>query len=211
VRGFYEFQGRRFTIERGGTLRFLGLPDLNPNLDVRAERLIPNSGITARIHITGTARAPQLALSSTPVGLDEADILSMIVFNRSVNELGSGERASLAETAGGIASGFVASSLGRSIGRALDVDLFEITTSDPETGETAGGVTLGKQVGDKAFVRFRQQFGQRSFTEFMLEYQLARFLRVDTRISPETTGVANRLTQRRTERAGVDLIFFFSY
>ena len=61
----------------------------------------------------------------------------------------------------------------RSIGKALDVDLFEITTSDPQTGETAGGVTLGKQISDKAFVRFRQQFGQRSFTEFMLEYQLA--------------------------------------
>ena len=210
VRGFYEFQGRRFTIARGGTLRFLGLPDLNPNLDVTAERVIPNTGVTAILHVTGSARSPQLALSSTPP-LDEADILSLIVFNRSVNELGTGERASLAETAGGIASGFVASSLGKSIGRALDVDLFEITTSDPDTGETAGGVTVGKQVGDKAFVRFRQQFGQRSFTEFMLEYQLAKFLRLDTRISPETSGVANRLTQRRTERAGVDLIFFFSY
>jgi autotransporter translocation and assembly factor TamB len=128
-----------------------------------------------------------------------------------VNELGSGERASLAETAGGIASGFVASSLGRSIGRALDVDLFEITTTDPETGETAGGVTLGKQVSDKAFVRFRQQFGQRSFTEFMLEYDLARFLRVQTTLAPETTSAANRLTQRRVEKAGIDLIFFFSY
>jgi autotransporter translocation and assembly factor TamB len=210
VRGFYEFQGRRFTVQRDGTLRFTGLAEINPSIDVTAERLIPNTGVTARIHVTGTARAPQLALSSTPP-LDEADILSLIVFNRSVNELGSGERASLAETAGGIASGFVASSLGRSIGRALDVDLFEITTTDPETGETAGGVTLGKQVSDKAFVRFRQQFGQRSFTEFMLEYQLSRFLRAETRIAPETSGVANRLTQRRVERAGLDLIFFFSY
>jgi autotransporter translocation and assembly factor TamB len=210
VRGFYEFQGRRFTVERGGTLQFHGLPQINPDLNVAAERLIPNTGVTARIHITGTARAPQIALSSNPP-LDEADILSLIVFNRSVNELGTGERASLAETAGGIASGFVASSLGRSIGKALDVDLFEITTSDVDTGETAGGVTLGKQVTDKAFVRFRQQFGQRSFTEFMLEYQLAKFLRVETRVSPETSGVANRLTQRRVERAGLDLIFFFSY
>jgi autotransporter translocation and assembly factor TamB len=210
VRGFYEFQGRRFTIQRDGTLQFHGLPQINPDVDVTAERLIPNTGVTARVHITGTARAPQIALSSDPP-LDEADILSLIVFNRSVNDLGTGERASLAETAGGIASGFVASSLGRSIGKALDIDLFEITTSDPDTGETAGGVTLGKQVNDKAFVRFRQQFGQRSFTEFMLEYQLARFLRLDTTAAPETTGVANRLTQRRVERASVDLIFFFSY
>jgi autotransporter translocation and assembly factor TamB len=210
VRGFYEFQGRRFTLQRGGTVRFLGLPDLNPRIDVSAERLIPNTGVTARIHVTGTARAPQISLTSNPP-LDEADILSLIVFNRSVNELGTGERASLAETAGGIASGFVASSLGRSIGKALDIDLFEITTSDIETGETAGGVTLGKQVSDKAFVRFRQQFGQRSFTEFMMEYQLSKFLRLDTRFAPETSGVANRLTQRKVERAGVDLIFFFSY
>lgn len=210
VRGFYEFQGRRFTIERGGTLQFHGLPQINPDLNIAAERLIPNTGVTARIQVTGTARAPRIALSSNPP-LDEADILSLIVFNRSVNELGTGERASLAETAGGIASGFVASSLGRSIGRALDVDLFEITTSDADTGETAGGVTLGKQVSERVFVRFRQQFGQRSFTEFMLEYQLAKFLRAEARISPETSGVANRLTQRRVERAGIDLIFFFSY
>jgi autotransporter translocation and assembly factor TamB len=211
VRGFYEFQGRRFTLVRGGTARFDGGSQINPTLDVTAERLIPNTGVTARIHITGTPRAPKLALNSDPAGLDEADILSLIIFNRNVNDLGSGEKASLAETAGGIASGFVAQSLGKSIGKALDVDMFEITTTDPDTGETAGGVTLGKQVSDRAFVQFRQQFGNRSFTEFMLEYQLAKFLRLDLKGAPESSGVANRLTQRRVERAGVDLIFFFSY
>jgi autotransporter translocation and assembly factor TamB len=210
VRGFYEFQGRRFELVRGGTVQFLGLPQLNANLDISATRLIPNTGVTANIHVTGTLQRPELSLTSDPP-LDEADILSLIVFNRSVNELGTGERASLADTAGGIASGFIASPLSRSIGKALDVDLFEITTSDPQTGETAGGVTLGKQVSDKAFVRFRQQFGNRSFTEFMLEYDLARFLRVQTTVAPETSAAANRLTQRRVEKAGVDLIFFFSY
>jgi translocation and assembly module TamB len=210
VRGFYEFQGRRFTVQRDGALRFRGEPSINPSIDVTAERLIPNTGVTARVHVTGTSRAPQIALSSDPP-LDEADILSLIVFNRNINDLGTGERASLAETAGGIASGFVAQSLGKSIGKALDVDLFEITASDPQTGETAGGVTVGKQVSDKAFVRFRQQFGQRSFTEFMMEYQLARFLRLETSLAPESSAVANRLTQHRVERAGVDLIFFFSY
>lgn len=210
VRGFYEFEGRRFTVDRGGTARFLGTSDINPNIDVTATRLIPNTGVTAKIHVTGNARAPQLALSSDPP-LDEADVLSLILFNQNVNDLGTGQQASLAETAGGIASGFVAQSLGQSIGKALDVDLFEITTSDPQTGESAGGVTLGKQVTDKAFVKFQQQFGQRSFTQFMLNYQLAKFLRLDTEVAPETSGVANRLTERQIERAGVDLIFFFSY
>lgn len=210
VRGFYEFQGRRFTLQRDGTIRFLGLPEINPSLDVTAERVIPNSGVTVEAHVTGSARAPELELTSTPP-LDEADILALIIFNRSINELGTGERASLAETAGGIASGFIAAPLGRSIGRALDVDLFEITTSDPTTGEVAGGVTLGKQVSEAAFFRFRQQFGPRSFTEFMLDYQLADFLRLQVTTAPEAANVAYRLNQRRVERAGIDLIFFFSY
>src|SRR5215831_6156878 len=89
VRGFYEFQGRRFTVRRDGMLRFDGLPDINPSIDVSADRLIPSTGVTATVRVTGTARTPRLALSSDPP-LDESDILSLIVFNQNVNELGTG-------------------------------------------------------------------------------------------------------------------------
>ena len=197
VRGTYEFQGRRFDLVRGGTLRFIGTPSINPLLDITATRTIPNTGVVAKVRVTGTPRAPQLSLSSNPP-LEESDILSLIVFNRPVNELGSGERSSLATTAGGIATGFIAAPLGESIGKALDLDLFEITTTT-DTGELGASVTLGQQIGDRAFVRLRQQFGERSVTEFMIDYQLARFLRLQASASPETTGSANRLTQRRVE------------
>ena len=120
-----------------------------------------------------------------------------------MNELGTGERASLAETAGGIASGFIAAPLSRSVGKALDVDLFEITTTDPQTGQTAGGVTLGKQVNDKTFVKFRQQFGNRSFTQFELEYDLARFLRVQT-TRRAGNHVGREPSHRTPRRAGGD-------
>ena len=169
----------------------------------------PNTGVEARVRVTGTAKAPQLSLTSTPP-LEESDILALIVFNRPVNELGSGERASLAATAGGIATGFLAAPLGESIGRALDLDLFEITTTTEE-GELGAGLTLGQQIGDKAFIKMRQQFGERNITEFLLEYQLTDFLRLQTTAAPETSGSANRIGQRRVERAGIDLIFFFSY
>ena len=154
-------------------------------------------------------RAPQLSLTSTPP-LEESDILALIIFNRPVNELGTGERASLAETAGGIATGFLAAPLGESIGRALDLDLFEISTITDE-GELGAGLTLGQQIGDKAFIKMRQQFGERNITEFLLEYQLTDFLRLQTTAAPETSGSANRIGQRRVERAGIDLVFFFSY
>jgi translocation and assembly module TamB len=209
VRGTYEFQGRRFDLQRGGTLRFLGEPQPNPALDVTATRTIPNTGVEAQVRIQGTAKAPQLTLSSNPP-LEESDILALIVFNRPVNELGSGERASLAATAGGIATGFLAAPLGESIGRALDLDLFEISTTT-EDGELGAGLTVGQQIGDRAFIKVRQQLGERNTTEFLLDYQLADFLRMQTTAAPETSGSANRIGQRRIERAGVDLIFFFSY
>jgi autotransporter translocation and assembly factor TamB len=209
VRGTYEFQGRRFDLARGGTLRFIGTPAINPLLDITATRKIPNTGVEAKVRITGTPRVPVLALSSDPP-LEESDILALIVFNRPVNELGSGERSSLAATAGGIATGFIAAPLGESIGKALDLDLFEITTTT-DSGDLGAGVTLGQQIGDRAFVKLRQQFGERSITEFLIEYQLADFLRLQASASPETSGSANRVTQRRVERAGIDLIFFFSY
>ncbi|MDQ3348199.1 MAG: translocation/assembly module TamB domain-containing protein [Acidobacteriota bacterium] len=209
IRGTYEFQGRRFDLVRGGTLRFVGSPTINPILDVSATRTIPNTGVEARVHITGTAQAPQLELTSNPP-LEESDILALIVFNRPVNELGTGERSSLAATAGGIATGFIAAPLGESIGRALDLDLFEITTTT-ESGELGAGLTLGQQLGERAFFRLRQQFGAQSTTEVELEYQLARFLRAQASAAPETSGAGNRINQRRVERAGIDLIFFFSY
>jgi hypothetical protein len=57
----------------------------------------------------------------------------------------------------------------------------------------------------------RQQFGEHNITEFLLEYRLADFLRLQGSAAPETVGAANRINQRRIERAGIDLIFFFSY
>ena len=209
IRGTYEFQGRRFDLVRGGTLRFVGERQINPALDVSATRIIPNTGVEARIRVTGTAKTPQLALTSNPP-LEESDILALIVFNRAVNELGTGERASLATTAGGIATGFLAAPLGESIGRALDLDLFEITTTTDE-GELGAGLTVGQQIGDRAFVKLRQQFGERNITEFLIDYQLTRFMRAEATAAPETTGSANRIGERRIERAGIDLIFFFSY
>jgi translocation and assembly module TamB len=209
VRGTYDFQGRRFDLVRDGTVRFTGTPTINPILDISATRKIPDTGVEARIHITGTPKAPQLALTSTPP-LEESDILALIVFNRPVNELGTGERSSLAATAGGIATGFIAAPLGESIGKALDLDLFEITTTS-ENGDLGAAIMLGQQVNQRTFIKLYQQFGNRSTTQFQLEYQIARFLRLDANAAPETTGAANRINERRIERAGVDLIFFFSY
>ena len=123
VRGFYDFQGRRFEVLRDSQIRFQGTRPVDPALQVDAQRII--SGVTAMVNIRGTARQPQVRLSSQPP-LDEADVLSLIVFNQPINQLGEGERLNLAERAGGLAVGYLATPLANSIARALDLDIFEI-------------------------------------------------------------------------------------
>ena len=205
VRGTYDFQGRRFDIQRDGRIQFSGSTEINPRLDIVAQRVI--SGVEAQVHVRGTARKPELTLTSRPP-LDEADILSLIIFNQPANALGEGQQVSLAQRAGALASGFVASSLARSIGGALEIDVFEIQTA-PEDGY-GPSVTLGEQVGERLFLKFRQAFGAQSVSEFILEYQLAEYLRLQTSVAEGGGGTQRSLTQR-VEQGGIDLIFYYSY
>ena len=59
-------------------------------------------------------------------------------------------------------------------------------------------------------VCLRQGFGAEQATEFILEYQLANFLRLQGTVS-EAGGSQQRNAFRRVERGGLDLIFFFNY
>ncbi len=205
VRGQYAFQGRSFEILRDGRIRFDGADDLDPALDLRARRII--SGVETFVRVQGTMKQPELSFSSNPP-LDQSDILSLIVFNMPINELGEGQQVSLAERAGALAGGYLTSGLTRSIGNALELDEFEIQAQ----GEDGAGpsLTVGEQVGEKLFFRIRQGFTDATATEFILEYQISDFLRLQG-TAADTSGGAQRLTFRRVERGGIDLIFFFSY
>jgi autotransporter translocation and assembly factor TamB len=206
VRGTYTFQGRRFDIQRDGRIGFpgSGLEELDPLLDLQARRVI--SGVETFVRVRGTMRNPELSFSSNPP-LDEADILSLIVFNQPINELGEGQQVSLAERAGALASGYLTSGLARSIGSALELDEFEIQAQ----GEEGSGPSLivGEQVGRNLFFRLRQAFGSEQTTELILEYQIAEFLRLQA--STVQGSLSQRVQFRRVERAGLDLVFFFSY
>ena len=199
VRGHYEFQGRRFTIARGSAISFASDSMLDPRLDVTAERLI--SGVTARLRVTGTARRPEIALSSTPP-LAESDILSLIVFNQPTNELLAGERVSLAATAGMLAARAVATPLADSVARALDLDLFEIRPSEVVPGGVA--VSIEEQIGERLFVGFRHDFGPTEVSQVSFEYRLTELLRIVTTFSE---GSGRDQVMPRAERAGIDFFY----
>lgn len=205
VRGNYDFQGRRFEILRDGTIRFENLEEFDPTLDVRTRRMI--QGVEARADIRGTLRRPEIHLSSVPP-FPEADILSLIVFNAPINELGTGEQISLAARAQALAGGAIAAQLANSIGGILNVDTFEINLA-PESGNSPE-ITLGEQVGKNLYLRIQQSVGDLSTTNVIIEYELKRWLRFRTNIVQNGTQTQQSLF-RRAESTGADMLFFFSY
>ncbi|OLC74515.1 MAG: hypothetical protein AUH72_21605 [Acidobacteria bacterium 13_1_40CM_4_65_8] len=205
VRGTYDFQGRRFTILRDGTVRFDGTDDLDPALDIRTERVI--QAVTARVNVRGTMKKPEIVLTSTPP-LDQADILSLIVFNQPLNTLGEGQQISLAARAQALATGALASELAKEIGNALGVDTFEIATA-PELAGTYATLTVGQQVGQNLYVKVQQGIGEQSTTNFILEYELTKWLRLQTNVLQGSSTQQNIF--QRMQGSGLDLLFFFSY
>jgi translocation and assembly module TamB len=206
IRGTYDFQGRRFDILRDGTVRFAGDPlnDLNPILDLRTSRMI--QGVEARVTVHGTLKQPDIVLSSTPP-LEQADILSLIVFNQPINSLGAGQQVSLAQRAQQMATGALAGELASSVGNALGLDTFEINTS-PDSG-AAASLTVGQQLGQNLYVKVEQGIGGESQTNFILEYELTRWLRLRTNVL-QGSSTQQQLFQR-AQGSGADLLFFFSY
>jgi len=204
IRGTYNFQGRQFTILRDGTIRFEGLDEFDPELNIRTERVI--QAVTANVTVAGTLQQPEIVLSSVPP-LEQADILSLILFNQPINQLGTGQQISLAQRAQALAVGAVASELSSSIGNALGLNIFEISAA-PEGG-AAAWLTVGQQVGQGLFVKVQQGIGDQNQSNFILEYELATWLRLQANVI-EGSSTQQQLFQRM-QGSGVDLLFFFSY
>jgi hypothetical protein len=204
ISGTYVFQGRRFDIEEAGSsINFVG--DLNPQIWVTVTREI--SGVQTRVTISGSLREPELRLASTPP-LDESDILSLIVFNTTPNSLTAVQQQELAVRAGTLAAGFLAKPLLQAVQNELGLEAFAIEPS----GEFGTGpkVTIAGQLAPGLVARFSRQFGQEPFDEATVEYYLSRLFRLRATFS-DAQSITARSTFRRVERAGIDLLVFFSF
>jgi autotransporter translocation and assembly factor TamB len=203
VSGSYAFQGRRFDVDPTSSINFRG--DLMPEVYVGVSRLI--SGVEARVNIAGPLTEPELRLTSTPP-LEPSDVLSLIVFNTTTNELSAGQQQELAVRAGTLAAGFLASPLVSALERTLGLEILEIEAPDqPGAGPR---ITIGDEVAPGLVARFSRQFGRDEYDEATIEYHLSRLLRIRGTFSDAST-LSVRSPFRRVERAGIDLLVFFSF
>ena len=205
VRGFYDFHGRRFMIQRDGIVQFEGDPieRLNPRLAVNAERVI--SAVTARVSISGRLNRPELTLTSTPP-LDPSDILALIVFNQPLNELGANSQQSVTRQVGDLAAGVATGQLTSSIASSLKLDQLEVNLS-PDSG--SADLTIGQQISGNLYVRVQQGLGQHSQTNVILEHEFSKWLRLQTNVQ-EGASTQQQLFQR-VQSTGADLVFTFAF
>jgi len=83
---------------------------------------------------------------------------------------------------------------------------FEINTA-PDSG-AAASLTVGQQLSQNLYVKVEQAVGGSSQTNFILEYELTRWLRLRTNV---LQGANSQPLFQRVQDTGVDLLFFFSY
>jgi len=179
LRGWFIFQSRRFTIDQGA-ITFTGASPPKPTFDVTAVYRAHEYRIEVRI--TGSGEKPNLVLSSTPP-LEEADILSVLLFGKPTQELGRGQSVALQEQALQLAAGYVVSGLRTSVMDALGLDTLEVEM--PE-GTQAGRVSGGRYVAEDVFVSLGQELGRRAGQVVGVEYSIGR--NVSVRASTSTRG-----------------------
>ena len=132
--------------------------------------------------------------------------MSLIVFNQSMTELTAAQQQELMIRAGTLAAGFLTSGLTAALERTTGLDILEIEPlADPGGGAR---VTIGNEIAPGLVARFTRQFGNTVYDEVTIEYRLFRILRIRASLSDAPTIVSSF---RRVERAGIDLILFFSF
>jgi translocation-and-assembly-module (TAM) inner membrane subunit TamB-like protein len=204
ISGTYAFQGRRFDVVPASSINFRG--DLNPEVYVTVSRLI--QGVETRVSVFGSMRQPELHLASTPP-LDESDILSLIVFGTSTNQLTAPQQQQLLVRAGTLAAGFIAGQVLSAVQGEVGIEILELETSgDYGTGPK---LTIGQEVAPGVIARFSRQFGQEAYDEATIEYAISRMLRLRATYSDAQSLSVRASPFRRVERAGIDLLVFFSF
>lgn len=203
INGTYAFQGRRFDVVPASSINFRG--DLNPEIYITVTRII--QGVEARVSLFGPMRQPELRLASTPP-LDESDVLSLIIFNTSTNQLTGVQQQQLLVRAGTLAAGFLAGQVLSAVQSEVGLDILELETSgDYGTGPK---VTVGEELAPGLVARFSRQFGQEPYDEATIEYAISRLFRIRATYS-DAQSLSVRSPFRRIERAGIDLLVFFSF
>jgi autotransporter translocation and assembly factor TamB len=184
VRGQIAIVGQSLNLQKG-EVAFTGGADINPSLDIVAQRQLPQYTVSA--NIGGTARKPTLTFSSEPI-MSQADILSVLMFGQPTSQLNNSQQASLQSQAATIAGGYAANSIGQSVADALGLKALQFSV---ESGMAAVGTYLTQDVflsASQNLAPQTQQIPGQPSQKATITYYLTKHLSVDTSQSRNSLG-----------------------
>ena len=180
--GTLKFMNRMFQFNRN-EITFEGSIPVNPRLNLQLESDI--SGAMIRILIVGRADDPVIQLTSEPE-MNQADIMSWLVFGRTTNDLDTDQRGrmqeesdpaqQLRENLAGLAMVFGTAGLQNRMSTQLGVDMVEVG-ADSDGGST---LVVGKYLSPKILLKYNASL-EKSGTYYMtLDYALNRYFKIIT-------------------------------
>ena len=181
VRGSMAVAGKTFTIQQG-QIMFTGGREIDPSLDIVAQ--YDTQGYQVLATINGTAKKPELALSSVPI-LSQSDILSVLLFGKPSNQLTDGQQKNLEQQALSMAGGYAASQLGKAVAQALGLETLGINVAP------GGGLGLGTYLMQNVYVSASQEAGGTYGHRASLGYYITPHLELETSAS---TTQGNQIT-----------------
>lgn len=195
LRGSYSVLGRRFEV-RGGTVGFIGIPGINPTLDIEAAsriRRLNNDPLEVTASVSGTLIQPRVTLSSPEQGLAESDLVSYLIFGRPTHELASEQQVALgglSEAVGSAVTGGLATAFSAAVAQGFGLDYLSISQGDFAGAQEAQGAFSAPQI------EIGQYFSEDVFVVVLirpLQYRTARTntlggARVEWALSENVTG-----------------------
>lgn len=190
VTGTYKAYGQDLQIDQG-SLFFASTPIDNPRLNISAFRDVDDD-VRPGLRITGTARNPQLTVTSDPA-LPEAEALSYLVTGKPLRSVGA-EEGDIVQSAARSLGTAAGNLLARNVGRRLGLDEISIGESEALGGESA--FTIGEYLSPRLFL----SYGVGLFTPgqvVTLRYRISDEVRVEaSNTSVETRAAISYEVQR---------------
>lgn len=137
-RGYLQLFGKVFEIERGSELEFIGSPEPNPVLNIRAVHENRRSGEKVKVVITGRGSAPVLTFFVDDVAVTAGDAFVALFGAQRSNEDPDAAEDQAKNFVGGLTAGVLATAARRELGAAAPILMIEPGGGTEETRLRAG-------------------------------------------------------------------------
>jgi hypothetical protein len=199
--------GRVFRVERG-VVQFGGDDPGNPAVDVDAVYEGPDTSITIKVHVGGTAKDLKLTLQSTPAK-SQSEILSILTFGEApattgIGGLGGpGGTSTVSGAAGSAAAGVGSAILTTGLNQVLSQSVIPIRTSVSTGTSATASASASIDLSERIRIEYIRSFGapsqvgqQRDDNQFALDWRFKSRWTLRTIVGTLGTAALDLLWQR---------------